>query len=105
MSDYLKHCFQELLNRGSEELESLHGPLQGPQPRLRSVCLFLNAQAGETPPRPLGGWCRIPQLPQMHFCSYMEAKYLLLSRRQNQGLSYRYDTDITLEKAFNYLVS
>lgn len=105
MSDCLRHCSQELLDRGSEALESLHGPLQGPQPRLRSVCLFPSSQAGETPPRPLGGRCWIPQLPHMHFCSCMEAKYLLLSRRQNQGMSYHYDTDITLEKAFNYLVS
>ena len=85
MSNCLRHCSQELLDRGSEELESLHGPLQGPQPQLRSVCLFPNAQAGETPPRPLGGWCWIPQLPQMYFCSCMEAKYLLLSRSQTKG--------------------
>lgn len=35
-----------------------------PQPLVRSACLLLDTQEGETPPRFLGIWCWIPQLPE-----------------------------------------
>ena len=39
------------------------------EPLLRSVCIFLDAQVGETPPGSPGIWPWIPQLPQRHHCS------------------------------------
>lgn len=34
---------------------------------LRCICLLPDAHVGKTPPRSLGIWCWIPQLPQRHF--------------------------------------
>lgn len=52
--------------------------LQAPLPILRSVCLLPGVQMALTALGSLGVWCWIPQRPQRHFCSRMDAKFLLL---------------------------
>lgn len=70
---------QVLLDCGREGLESVHRLLQGPQLVLRSICLFPDAQMGETPPESLDIWFWIPQFPQRHFCFWNDVDFLLLS--------------------------
>lgn len=73
----------------SQNSPGAHGPwptgagassqvLQAPLPVLRSVCLLPDVQRGPIALGSLGVWCWIPQLPQRHFCSWMDAEFLLL---------------------------
>lgn len=44
-----KQCFPGTPSYGQEDLEPVHGSLQGPHLVLRSVCLLPDALVGETP--------------------------------------------------------
>lgn len=62
--DCLRQCFPEQPDHSREGLEPVHGPLQGPQLGLRSVCLLPSTSMGETPPSSFGIWCWSLRLPQ-----------------------------------------
>ena len=58
---------QGILDCSWQGLEAAHRPLQGPQTEHRSVCPLPDTWVGKIPPRSLGMWGWIPQLPQRHF--------------------------------------
>lgn len=58
---------QEILDCSWVGLEPAHRPLQGPRTGHRSVCPLPDTWVGNIPPRSLGMWGWIPQLPQRHF--------------------------------------
>ena len=103
MGDYLRQCFPGPRRPWLGGAGASSWATQGPQLGPRSAYLLPNTWVGETSPGFLGVWCWIPQLPQRHFCPWMDTKLLLLGRGGWTGtrdVLFSYDADITLNLIF-----
>lgn len=61
------------------------------------VCLpITDIQMGDTPLGSPGIWCWVPQVPQRHFYSWMDAKFLLLCWGRMRDILCYHSADITL---------
>ena len=95
MGDCLRQCFPEPAGLWPRWTGDSSWATAGSTAETEDYTLLPDAWVGKTPSRFLDMWCWIPQLPQRHFCPWMDAELLLLRGSTTMDVFFSHVADVT----------